>query len=306
MDDLTIWDLEDLDADDAFACAKATIAKFPILPRIYDDEFLRDLIRRRATIVDNRLLLMLVQPDDDAAIGMWQEITADLLLLEPEGSVAAFGKKLKQHTSAEIEATWTEIALPAWFKRNGTTVVLEPAVGKKRPDFGAGTEPPTTWEIKSLQDIEDVQTVNAIERDVQGRLRKARQPYILATSGLPKKREHVASAVKAIIRRLTAHEEAMLSVPHTFTECGLVATAEERQDDRRGYPGIFIGPMHEFSTEYSKRVRGRIRTACDQLPAESAGVVVIDCTGATWLHDEESDRRMLRRFEHSGAGRKDV
>jgi hypothetical protein len=162
VDDLTIWDLEDLDADDAFARAKATLAKFPILERVYDDGFLRDLISRRATLVDNRLLLMLVQPEDDVALSMWQEITNDLMLLAPEGAIAAFGDKLKHHTSAEVEATWTEIALPAWFMRNGTAVVLEPAVGDKRPDFRPSTEPPTTWEIKSLQDIDDVQTVDAV------------------------------------------------------------------------------------------------------------------------------------------------
>lgn len=287
VDDLTIWDLEDLDGDDAFCRAKATIAKFPILARIYDDAFLRDLISRRATIVDNRLLFMLVQPEDDVALGMWTSITDDLSLLEPEGSIEAFADKLRRHTAAEVEATWTEIALPAWFKRNGVAVELEPAVGEKRPDFAANTEPPTTWEIKSLQDIDDVQTIDAIQHDVQGRLRKASQPYILSTTGLPKKREHVASAVKKVVRDLLAHDKANLPVPHTFTENGLVVTADSRQRDGKGYPGVFVGPMHKFSTEYSQRVRGRIKVASSQLPADSAGVVVIDCTGATWLDDED-------------------
>ena len=287
MDDFTIWDLEDLDADYAFSSAKATISKFPILARIYDDEFLRKLISRRATIVDNRLLLMLVQPEDDVALRMWAEITGDLILLEPEGSIEAFRDKLRRYTSAEVEATWTEIALPAWFKRNGTAIVLEPVVGEKRPDFRPSTEPPTTWEIKSLQDIDDVQTVDAIQHDVQGRLRKASQPYILTTTGLPVKREHVASAVRKVVTNLIAHDKADLPVPHAFNENGLIVIAEKRQRDGKGYPGIFVGPTHHFDTEYSERVRGRIKAASSQLPAESAGVVVIDCTGATWLHDED-------------------
>jgi hypothetical protein len=284
---MTIWDLEDLDPEDAFARAKATISKFPILARVFDDDFLRDLIRRRATIVDNFLLFVLVQPEGEIAIEIWREITDDLLLLEPEGSIEAFADKLKRHTSAEFEATRSEIALPAWFKRNGTAVVLEPPVGDKRPDFAASTEPPTTWEIKSLQDIDDVQTVAAIEHDVQGRLRKASQPYILTTTGLPQRREDVARAVKAIVRGLVAHDQAGLPVPHTFEDRGLVVTAERRQRDGKGYPGIFTGPMHEFGTEYSERVRGRIKAAGDQLPTDSAGVVVIDCTATTWLDDEE-------------------
>jgi hypothetical protein len=89
------------------------------------------------------------------------------------------------------------------------------------------------------------------------------------------------------VRELIAHDKENLPLPQSFQENGLVVTAEKRQRHGKGYPGIFVGPMHKFGTEYSKRVRGRIKAASTQLPSDSAGVVVIDCTGATWLDDDE-------------------
>ncbi len=182
---MTIFDLPALLEDEALRLARETVSQHPVLAEIYDDETLREIIRRRRAD-DNRLLLRLVQPNDAGCRDFWSLIATDLTFLKPEGAIAVFRSKLRRHESYYLTESQTELWIAAWLKRNGIPVRLEPpTVGARVADISADTNPATIWEIKSLRDIEDVRTKDAIERDVQRRLRTLKQPYVLSVDAYP-------------------------------------------------------------------------------------------------------------------------
>jgi hypothetical protein len=72
------------DEEELLAIAKQRIEDFSILKRIYDDEFLSRLVRRKNDY-DNLLLFWLVT-DDSIAIRLFQEIEENLEVLQSENT----------------------------------------------------------------------------------------------------------------------------------------------------------------------------------------------------------------------------
>lgn len=279
---LTIFDLDDLDDDVAVALAEKTLDRHPVLRRIYDETFVTRLTRRRPRI-SNFLLLLLVQPEDEYADEYWKSVVSDLLLLEPEQSFAHFGHKLRVRTRKELEAVRSELALAARLKRLGTPVALEvPTRNGKNADIGAGTSPPTWWEIKAVSDLDFVVNDDEIALRVQQGLRRIDAPYILTLGRTKVTKGDVARAVKSIKKQIDEHHGAGGVLPAEFEAFGLKVTATGRTKKSHGYLGA-ITSGYEFKDEQAERIRNRIISAVSQLPDEGGGVVVIDTTDATWV-----------------------
>jgi len=66
---MTIFDLPTMSEAEAWVMIQATLERLPQLSRLYDEFLLGRLVRRRQ--MDNYLLLLLVQPNDEYAIGFW-------------------------------------------------------------------------------------------------------------------------------------------------------------------------------------------------------------------------------------------
>jgi hypothetical protein len=283
---LTIFDLPAIDPAEALALASATIAAHPSLDRIYDQPFLVGLIRRRSAY-DNVLLLRLVQPDDEINRDFWNGVTADLLTLEAEGSFETFRPKLRRHEGPWLESARTELWFPAWLKRQGVGIALEPQVSARRCEFVAGTAPRTWWEIKSPLDLPELQRDDAVQTDVHRRLRIIDQPYILSLQKFDLNLEQVPNAVKAIKRQIATFHSNGGQPPHLFEADGLVVSADAFSKEAKGHLGFLMGKPYVFGNENTVHVVKRVIEATDQIPREGGGIVVIDRTAADWISHED-------------------
>jgi hypothetical protein len=282
LNDMTIFDLPALDPADALALVRETLAIHPVLTRFYDDDLIGELIRRRAAY-DNTLLLQLVRPDDELNTEYWNEVVEDLLVLEADGGFDAFRAKFRERDSPSLDSVRTELFFAAWLKRNGIDLVLEPPVGQRRCEFVAETTPQTWWEIKTPLDLEELRLDGAVQMDVQRRLRSIEQPYVLSLRRHDLPLLRVAGAVKAIKRDMRAHHLAGGTLPHAFESDGLVIGADATTTRPNGYLGTMMGKPQMFENENSARVVRRIIDAADQIPAEGAGVIVIDRSSSDWI-----------------------
>ena len=177
---MNIFELATLDEATAYNMVRESLRRFPDLNRFYDDEFIRRLIPRRRNL-DNFLLLLLVQPDEDYPNTFWTSTVADLSLVAAEGAWASFKPKFRRHEQFDLQSAKSELSLAAWVKGRGVALTLEPRVnGKRACEFMANTSPNTWWELKSLRDIDVVEQKERVYLEVQNRLRRIPQPYILS------------------------------------------------------------------------------------------------------------------------------
>lgn len=130
-------------------------------------------------------------------------------------------------------------------------------------------------------------TDELIAREVQLRLRHIDQPYVLIMEPSSVERNEVAVAVRNLRRQLAEHHKTGGPLPHRFDSNGLRVVASAITKRGRGYLGIVEGRPHLFGDELAMRVVDRIVGAMEQLPDDSAGVVVIDTTLSTWIEDED-------------------
>jgi hypothetical protein len=82
----------------------------------YDDACVRELIKRRADLGENPLLLHLVLPDDFDANGILDSITADLETLGAH-AVPLFRNKMRNPERAQLESWRTELWFGAWITK---------------------------------------------------------------------------------------------------------------------------------------------------------------------------------------------
>lgn len=286
MKELTIFDVPRLEEGDAWRRVRDTLAAHPLLAGIYDEPFLADIIRRRATS-DGVLLFWLAQPEDRTAIEFWDAVVEDLSLLEPEGAVDAFRSKMRKDDNADFQSWRTELSLPAQLKRDGIEVVLEPTVGKRVADFLTRTEPETYWEIKSPLDLDDLQEDAAVQLDVQRRFRRIEQPCVLDLISSAVPRNDVARATKDIKRQIAAFCAVGGRLPQRFASSGLVIDAVAVAKGGHGYLGTIMGKQYVFEDEHAEHVVRRILEAAKQIPADAAGIIVIDRTCAEWISEDD-------------------
>ena len=287
---MNIFDLAEVDEATAYRLVNETLAAFPDLRNLYEDDFVKKLAKRRRNY-DNFLLLMLVRVDDESAAKFWTTTLDDLAVLAPRGSRQIFYSKFRKRGYFDIQSAKSELTLAAWMERKGFPVVLEPLVnGLRGCDFMAETQPRTWWEIKSPGDLRIVKENERIELEVQGGLRRIQQPYVLALDEIDRENlsaRNVPKAVKEIKRKIAEFHEGDGNLPHAVESHGLRIEITGRT---KLVPYGYLGTMshsYMFSNEYMKLAFSRISSAIGQLPANSAGIVVIDATAAHWLHEHD-------------------
>jgi hypothetical protein len=286
MRELTIFDVPRLEEDDAWLRVRATLAAHPLLEHVYDEPFLGDQIRRRATS-DGVLLLWLAQPDDEMAVAFWNAVVEDLSLLEPEGAVRVFRSKMRKDAVADFESWRTELSLAARLKRDGVGIVLEPPVGNGTADIMTRTVPEAYWEIKSPLDLGDLREDAAVQLDVQRRFRRIDEPYVLDLVSFDLARADVAKAAKDIKRQIAAFYAASGTPPHRFVSSGLVIDAVAVTNRGHGYLGTMMSKEYVFQDEHAGHVVKHILKAAKQIPGDAAGVVVIDRICSDWLNEHD-------------------
>jgi len=174
LSDLTIYELADLPEEEAWRGVHASLAAFPRLSEIFNNDDLANLIARRAG-GSSRLLLRLVRSDHE----MWREVFEAFDLLGPLAA-QSFTEKVRRDRRGNEESWLTELRFAAWLKRGGVDVTIEPAVNDGLAEFLAQTDPPTVWEIKSPLDAEAQRAEAEIMHELQGELRRLPVPVVLS------------------------------------------------------------------------------------------------------------------------------
>jgi hypothetical protein len=286
MASLTIFDVPNLEEAVAYAQAQETLSRYPRLREIYDDDFVRSLVARRRG--QNYLLFMLVRPGNDFTDPFWAHVSDDLMVLASAGSFERFKTKLRARDRETLEAARSELALAARLRRLGYDVTLEaPTRNGRDCDVVASTTPETYWEIKAVLDLEAIVEDAEVAFDIQARLRRIPEPYILSILESKLARNEVAAAVRDVKRQIAAHYRSDDILPKRFWSNGLQVEASQRTKRPEGYLGSTQFGTKVFGTEHAKKIRSRIVSAIEQLPEDNAGVVVIDTTCASWVEQED-------------------
>lgn len=285
--DLSIYDPERLSSDEARALVDQMLTRHPQLRRVFSEQYLEALIRRRNR--QNYLLLLLVRVEDDDAHETWASILDDLLLLEPEGAFERFGPKLRAREYEAFQSGRTELLLAARMKRLGYSVSLEDATRRGRLcEFHVGTSPETFWEIKSVQDVRGVRARDRVQEEVQARMRRLPVPYVATFEPSRIAYADVVPAIREIKRQMSAHHAAGGALPAVFESHGLViSVAQTTQREAGGYLGMTDWGVMVLRDEQSSKIADRIKDAVAQLPDGAAGVVVIDTTAAAWVDRDD-------------------
>lgn len=93
---VNIFELKEMEEDELLELALQTITSFPVLKEIYDEDFLRDLVRRRHHF-DNYLLWLLVSKQP-FTYSTWQIIANCLKSLKDSDGSSHFKAKLRSRT----------------------------------------------------------------------------------------------------------------------------------------------------------------------------------------------------------------
>ena len=285
---MRVFDVPKLDEELVWQRVRSTLATHTVLQRIYDEDFLARLIRRRQSPTNHLLFWLVLPADDDRSVKFWSPITADLSILEALGSFEVFRDKMHHEEKERITSWRTELWFAAWLVRNGITLTLEPTVGDKHPEFVTDTVPPTWWEVKSPLDLEPQREERAVLSDVQRRLREIPEPFVLNVVKAHLALADVPRAVKDIRAQIRAFAQKNGEPPARFESAGLVVEVAAHTKHR---PTGFLGSTgiiaHLFQNEHAQQIADKIASAVPQLPEDGAGVVVIDRTLSDWNDEED-------------------
>jgi hypothetical protein len=284
---MNIYDLAEFDDETVRGLVEATLSKYSELRRFYDDEFIRKLARRRHNL-DNYLLLQLARPSDEFFGDYWQPVVEDLLVLAPFGGWEKFKAKFRKHERSNVESALTELSLSAWMARNCGNVVLEPPTdGGQNCDFKGETSPEIFWEIKTLRDLDFIEVDKRIYLRAQAAFRRIEQPYVLHMRALRIAEIDLATAVRDVKKQLAEHHRKGGIAQGTFGCNGLVVEIIGVSKRKFGYVGSSMGKSMVFGSEQALKVGRSIRSAKSQIPADAAGIVVIDSSVADWIDEDD-------------------
>lgn len=293
LSDLTIYELADLPEEEAWRGVHASLAAFPRLSEIFNNDDLANLIARRAG-GSSRLLLRLVRSDHE----MWREVFEAFDLLGPLAA-QSFTEKVRRDRRGNEESWLTELRFAAWLKRGGVDVTIEPAVNDGLAEFLAQTDPPTVWEIKSPLDAEAQRAEAEIMHELQGELRRLPVPVVLSVDlrdddtlralsleQLSRSRSQPPKARKPrfkpgdgkriaadILEWIKGVDPATLPASAIF---GNLTVEASPIDGEHGFFGSSSYGIDMGSDYHVYRVRNIIKSATGQLPKEGGGVILVD------------------------------
>jgi hypothetical protein len=285
---VNIFELKEMEEDELLELANQTIASFPVLKEIYDEDFLKDLAQRRHHF-DNYLLWLLVSKQS-FTYSTWQTVANCLKSLEDSNSISHFKVKLRSMTDRVFRSYQTELEYAAYYKAKGYDIKLEPEIPNtgKIPEFKIQSpEVRVFFEVKSIF-WEEIIEEEKLETQIQGAIGKINLPYVFNirhTPGLSI--EHVSGLKKLLIGRLgglgdTQDFPLVLYYPSETTALAKITVLGKPNKLSHGYLGgisgrVKMGPGAE-------EVRRKISKKVSQLPKNEANVMVIE--RGSWLLDE--------------------
>lgn len=275
-----------MDAQSARAAVARSFLEFPALGRIYNEHYIEKLLTRRNTT--NFLLFMLVRPDDGYPKAFWASLLSDLGDLESIGGFDKYRHKLRVEEFDGLQGARSEVAIAAWARRRWNIEVEPPLpLSARVPEFRADSDPDTWWEVKSLKDVHAVRETARITFDVQKRLQRMSEPYVLTYEPSPEaKLADVPAAIKELRKALRSLHDVGTALPVCYRFHGLRFIVSARTTREKGYLGA-SSSEYVFTDEHLRVIRSRIVDAAKQLPAGAAGIVVIDATIARFVEDED-------------------
>ena len=107
---------------------------FPILKKIYDGDFIEELLKENHQM---NYLLWLLSAKNYFTYETLKEIAQNLEILEENESIIHFGDKLKSKTENIFNNYQLELYFASYYKRKGFNIELEPIINVrgKNPDF---------------------------------------------------------------------------------------------------------------------------------------------------------------------------
>lgn len=285
---VNIFELKEMEEDELLELAHQTIALFPVLKEIYNEDFLKDLARRRHHF-DNYLLWLLVSKQPFTYL-TWQIVANCLKSLEDSDGISHFKAKLRSRTDRVFRSYQTELEYAAYYKAKGYDIKLEPKIPntEKIPEFKIESpEIRVFFEIKSIF-WEEIIEEEKLETQIQGAIGKIDLPYVFNirhTPGLGI--EHVSDLKKFLIGKLGGIDDAqdfpfVLYYPNETAALAKITVLGKPNRLPHGYlgginGGVKMGPGAE-------ELRRKISKKVSQLPKKEANVMVIE--RGSWLLDE--------------------
>ncbi|MHA1840189.1 MAG: hypothetical protein ACTSYO_09590 [Candidatus Ranarchaeia archaeon] len=111
-----------------------SLDKFQILKKIYDDDFVEELIKDNHQM---NYLLWLLSAKNSYTFETLKEISENLEITEENDSLAHFIDKLKSKTKNTFNNYQLELYFASYYKKKGLNIELEPVINEngKNPDF---------------------------------------------------------------------------------------------------------------------------------------------------------------------------
>jgi len=281
---LDAFNIPKADDDELYRIAKQRICNYPLVQIIFTDGFIRNKAIKNKHDLDNMLLYWLVG-DNPFIPNAFQELEENLELLQTEGSIRVFRKKLRQWKTIPFESTITEIELAAEYKRRGYAIEFEPILpnGRKAEFIASKDSLKIFFEIKRRFPKRFMEE-NAITNEFLYRFHNMEEPFVIRIE-LEKSfhRKHTDNAIKYIKNILRRLETTSFNAPYRFyyKENGVILAIINidmilPKGDKGGISGFNLGG--DIKKDWSI-LRNWIASAINQLHPNHPGVLVIQPYG---------------------------
>jgi len=278
-----IYEIRRADANWLLSLARQRVASLPILRRIYDDEFLANLVQHKNDF-DNLLLLWLVidnRFDVSTAIQLLEDIEKNLELFNSERDFNILKAKFRQWNTSAFESAVVELEFASEYFRKGFKIDLEPELPNNRKgDFCATKEDVKIYfEVKTIYEESTIDD-QAIINELSDRFEKLDDPFIISIDlkeGF--KRGQSVKASRYLQQQLRDIKEKSPNLPFSFdypdnnSPIMTVDVIKRVADNEKGY---ISGFTHGGGIKGDWRdLRSKIASGVGQLDPNCAGVIIV-------------------------------
>lgn len=286
---MNIFELKDTEEESLWTLARESCKTFPSLMQIYDEEFLKLLIKRRFNF--NNYLLWLLVSRDDFAVKTLSDISEFAVTLGKDDFVSHFKDKLRSPIESVFNNYLTELEFAAYYKNRGYSVELEPKNGdsEKHPDFKIVRDTfQVFFEVKNIF-WEEMMEMNKIETLLQGELSRVKQKYVFSIHYSPKLTIlHLASLRKFVTEKLEKLTDKEIPAEFLFPNENEVLSKIKVIGKPKKLPFGYLGAVmrtEAFRIPGGRDIRRKISQKVTQLPKDEMGVIVI-APGQIFVREE--------------------
>lgn len=282
-----VYEIARADEEELLAIAKQRIENFSILKRIYDNDFLSQLILRKSDS-DNLLLFWLVMDnpiDKPTAIHFLQEIEENLKLLQPEGSIQKFRTKLRRWNTDHFESAVAELEFAAEYKRRSYQIELEPSLPNgEKADFCASKDSMKIYFEVTCIFWKPSLKEHGIMDELFIRLGRIDEPFMIGINIQSTfQRRQTAKVARHIQKKLRQFERASPSLPFSFVypESGEpIVEIDVMKRFPEGEKGFISGGVFGGGVKSSwNDLRSKISSKISQLHPDYPGVIIVQPHG---------------------------